>query len=542
VDRRQEYRATFLRYNFRMASVHPELEIKYDVDDDFELPPLAGLVAGHGGVAPVTEGEAVTHHLEATYFDTADHRLARARLTLRRRTGGDDAGWHLKVPGLDGARQEVRVALGRSTATVPSSLRKLVWASSRGEALVPVARIVTDRTVRTVIDATGHAVVEVSDDRVQAQRLQVTDGDSSSAEGTSAWREIEVELRSADREWLDLVDASLRELGVRVADSGSKLARVLDVGGTTAEPGRAGAGKAKRPSPKSPAGDVVVRYIREQVDQILTNDPQVRVDTPDTVHKMRVATRRLRSALQTFKPVLRADAVRPLRSELKWLAGELGAARDAEVLRDRLLAAVADESRDERRGALGDSAEAEMTNAYRTAHDALLQALDSDRYHRLVTALDELVTCPPLTGRADQPAAKVLPRRAARAYDRLRSLVDAIHQTPPGEERERHLHEARKAAKKARYAGETMAEFFGKPAARFAGAMETVQDELGEHQDSVVMRTRIEQLADQEASPAAAFAYGRLHAHEERRGEVAVERFEAAWTQASKKSLRRWIA
>jgi hypothetical protein len=57
-----------------------------------------------------------------------------------------------------------------------------------------------------------------------------------------------------------------------------------------------------------------------------------------------------------------------------------------------------------------------------------------------------------------------------------------------------------------------------------------------------VMRTRIEQLADQEASPAAAFAYGRLHAHEERRGEVAVERFEAAWTQASKKSLRRWIA
>jgi CHAD domain-containing protein len=535
-------RFAFLRYNFRMASVHSELEIKYDVDEDFELPSLAGLVAGHAGVAPVTEGEAVTHRLEATYFDTPDHRLARAHLTLRRRTGGDDAGWHLKVPGVDGARQEVRVALGRSTGTVPTSLRKLVWARSRGEELVPVARIVTERTVRTVIDPTGQVVVEVSDDRVQAQRLQATDGDSSSGEPTSAWREIEVELRSADREWLDLLDARLRELGVRVADSASKLARVLDVDGTTAEPGRTGGGKAKRPSPKSPAGDVVLRYIGEQVDQILTTDPQVRVDTEDTVHKMRVATRRLRSALQTFKPVLRADAVRPLRSELKWLAGELGAARDAEVLRDRLFAAIAEENRDERRGQLGEGAEAEMSQAYRDAHDALLRAMDSDRYHRLITALDELVASPPLTDRAGEPAARVLPRRAARAYDQLRSLVDAIHETPSGDERELHLHEARKAAKKARYAGETMAEFFGKPASRFAAAMEQVQDELGEHQDSVVMRTRIEQLADQEASPAAAFAYGRLHAHEERRGELAVERFEAAWKQASKKSLRSWIA
>ena len=515
-----------------MTSVHPELEIKYDVDDDFELPPLPGLMAGHGGVAPVTEGEPVTHRLEATYFDTPDHRLARAHLTLRRRTGGDDAGWHLKVPSVDGARQEVRVALGRSTVSVPSSLLKLVWVRSRGEALVPVASIVTERTVRHVLDATGQVVVEVADDRVEAKRLPVGDGDSSAGAASSSWREIEVELRSADREWLDVLDARLRELGVRVADSQSKLARVLDVDGTPAAPSQPGRGKAKRPSPKSPAGDVVLQYVREQVDQILSNDPQVRVDTPGAVHKMRVATRRLRSALQTFKPVLRSEAVRPLRDELKWLAGELGAARDAEVLRDRLVNAIAEEDR-ERLGPLGDSAEAEMSKAYRAAHDELLQALDSERYHRLVLALDELHASPPLTGKAGQPAAQVLPRSAERAYARVSGLVEAIHTTPPGDERERHLHEARKAAKKARYAGETMAEFFGKPATRFASAMEQIQTELGEHQDSVVMRTRIAQLAE-EATPAAAFAYGRLHALEQARAERAEETFWAKEPQLRK--------
>ena len=69
-------------------------------------------------------------------------------------------------------------------------------------------------------------------------------------------------------------------------------------------------------------------------------DLPVRLDAPDAVHKMRVATRRLRSALTTFKALFAADVVRPLRDELKWLAGELGAARDAEVMRERVRKAV----------------------------------------------------------------------------------------------------------------------------------------------------------------------------------------------------------
>ena len=517
-----------------MPSVHQELEIKYDVDETFEVPPLAELVTGYQHSTPVVEGERVTHRLEATYYDTSDHRLARARLTLRRRTGGEDAGWHLKVPGADGARQEVRLPLGRSTVNVPAALRKLVQVTARGEALVPVARIVTERTVRHLVDATGQAVLEVADDRVEAQRLLGADG-----EGPSSWRELEVELQGGDRPWLDTVDERLRGLGLRVADSQSKLARVL---GTETVPASAPSPKSRtKRGAKSTAGDVVLQYVTEQVEQILTNDVQARVDTPGSVHRMRVATRRLRSALQTFSPVVDGDVARPLRAELKWLAGELGAARDAEVLRERLSTALEEEERRVSSSPVGDIAGTELSQAYREAHDGLLGALSSERYLKLVDALDGLLTAPPLTAKAGRPAAKVLPRRAARAYATLSDLVDAAYQVPPGEERDRHLHEARKAAKKARYAGETMATFFGKPAAAFASAMEGLQEELGEHQDSVVMRARLADLAQRETSPAAAFAYGRLHAQEERRGDLAVERFEAAWQKGSKRSLRRWM-
>jgi CHAD domain-containing protein len=547
-----------------MPSVHQELEIKYDVDDAFEVPPLGQLVSDHEHATPVVEGEPVTHRLEATYFDTADHRLARAGLTLRRRTGGEDAGWHLKVPGPDGGRQEVRLPLGRSAATVPAALRRLVRVHARGAALVPVADIVTERTVRHLVDATGQVLVEVADDRVRAQRLPATDGATA-----SAWRELEVELHGGDRAWLDVVDVRLRDLGVRVADTQSKLARVLATGpvpvagaqdgaedqakdraedgakdrakGGAKDRAKVGAKDRAKGTAKATAGDVVLRYVTEQVAQILANDVPARVDTPGSVHRMRVATRRLRSALNTFGPVLRGEVSGPLRQELKWLAAELGAARDAEVLRERLLAALDVEQRRVHLGQLGDTMGTEMSQAYRAAHDGLLRALDSDRYHRLVQDLDGLLGAPPFTAKADRPAAKVLPRRAARAYATLRDLVDAVHEAPPGEERDRHLHEARKAAKKARYAGETLTTFFGKPAAAFAAAMERLQEDLGEHQDSVVMRERLADLARRETSPEAAFAYGRLHAQEERRGDLAVERFEAAWREAARKSLRRWL-
>src|SRR4051812_43951376 len=103
-----------------MATVHVEIEATYDAAGEVEGPSLVelfGRVRGQAGVpladgTPWAESEAAEQDLHATYFDTAELDLAAADLTLRRRTGGDDAGWHLKVPIGDSRRAEIGLPLG----------------------------------------------------------------------------------------------------------------------------------------------------------------------------------------------------------------------------------------------------------------------------------------------------------------------------------------------------------------------------------------------------------------------------------------------
>src|SRR5687767_1237260 len=495
-----------------MATVHTEVERKYVADDGFELPPLTDLIAGPGDgrnrqVTPVVEGEPVRQRLAAVYFDTAELRLARAGLTLRRRTGGDDAGWHLKVPAGSNTRSEIRQPLGRATRTVPASLQRMVWALSLGSALRPVAEIVTERTVRRLVDATGHVVAEVADDRVTARRLLPTDGLGDAAGAATSWREIEVELTrgDGDDDLLSAVDARLRERGLQEAPSASKLVQILDIQPSDA----AASGDGRKLTAESSAGDVLLAHIRDQVQVVQAYDLPVRLDATDAVHKMRVATRRLRSALTTFKPLFAADVVRPLRDELKWLAGELGAARDAEVMRDRVRSAVEAQGADGKADRIAAIADEELGQAYRSAHDRVLAELDGKRYHALLTALDGLITAPPLTKKAASRAGKVLPRLVERSYADVREIVAEADAKPAGDEREELLHDARKEAKRSRYAAESVSGVFGKAAIAFATAMEAVQEALGEHQDSVLTRERLRELARHTSSTDAAFLYGR---------------------------------
>jgi CHAD domain-containing protein len=512
--------------------------LRYDVGPGVELLGFGGVRSEESDAPALVVTEDRSDHLETTYFDTADRLLTRAGITVHRRTGGDAAGWVVEIPAADGGAS-VRLPAGRSAVTVPAAIRKLVWASTRGADLQPLAQVVTEGTTWDLVDTGGNPLVTITDERVTGSRLTVADAQTAEPPATT-WRVVSVATDAAD--WRDAIAAALHRSGATPADDRSDLTRVLadtDEGPTHFEPDpQPSFGPA---SPDSSAGVVVLRYVGQQLDQILGNDPLVRVDSAGSVHRMRVASRRLRSALDTFRPVLNSGVVKPLRTELKWLAGELGAARDAEVMRDRMVSALRAEDRQVHVGPLGDAVDTEMEQVYRTAHAGLLQALDSARYHRLVLALHDLRVHPPMTAKADRPARRVLPRRAARAYRRLKALVDTAAKASTAAERDVRLHEARKAAKKARYAGETLTEFFGNPATRFAAAMERLQEELGEHQDSVVLRARVEELAQQTTSTATAFAYGRLHAHEEQRGDIAVERFEAAWKQARKKSLRAWF-
>jgi CHAD domain-containing protein len=531
-----------------MPTVHREVEKKYVADDAFELPSLTDLVLGSGGeraasdgLLPLAEGEAVRQRLTATYFDTDDLRLAAAGLTLRRRTGGDDAGWHLKVPAGSDARSEVRLPAGRAARTVPDALQRLVRVHRGGAALVPVAEIVTERTVRRLVDPTGQVLAEVADDRVTARRLLSLDGSGQAAGAAMSWREIEVELVGGDADLLDGVDARLRAGGLRAAGAASKLAHLLGASAPGTGQRQPVPKKARKLTAKTPAGEVVLAHLREQVAQVRAQDLPVRLDAPDAVHKMRVATRRLRSALTTFKPVLAGEVVRPLRGELKWLAGELGAARDAEVMRDRVSNAVRTEEGGAEHGAAVAVADQELGQAYRSAHDRVLAELDGERYHQIVTTLDDLVASPPFTERAAAPAGKALPPLVARSFARVAALVKDAAAHPAGAEREELLHDARKAAKASRYAGESVDRVFGREATAFAQAMEAVQEALGEHQDSVLTRQRLRDLALHTSSTETAFLYGRLHALEEARAEHSQQHFDDAWKTAERTSLHRWL-
>ncbi|MGD0602289.1 MAG: CYTH domain-containing protein [Streptosporangiaceae bacterium] len=203
---------------------HLEIEQKYDADDGFVLPEL-GALTGRSGRRATGEAEQKRFYLSATYFDTEDFDLHRNRITLRRRVGGSDEGWHLKLPVRKDTRQERHAPLDEGAAgSVPARLTAQVQDITAGARLRPIAILDTERTVVTLAGKTGEALVEIADDRVTATRFGTPDN------GPVRWREIEVEVMSDQPEAARLLEAvgqALREAGATPSASESKLGRLL---------------------------------------------------------------------------------------------------------------------------------------------------------------------------------------------------------------------------------------------------------------------------------------------------------------------------
>ncbi|MFF5101018.1 CHAD domain-containing protein [Streptomyces sp. NPDC000134] len=479
-----------------MADIKREIERKYQ-SDDAGLPDLTGAA----GVATVADRGVV--HLDATYYDTADERLAASGITLRRRTGGSDAGWHLKLPVAPGEREEIHAPL---SDTVPDELAALVRSRVRGAALRPLVRLRTDRDLRHLLDREDRLLAEAAVDTVRAERL-------GGGAGEARWTEIEVELAGGgDPALLDKVERKLRKAGVRPAAASSKLARAL---AETAP---------ERTRPSAPAGDPVnagdhvLAYLRRQRDAIVDLDPAVRRDAADSVHSMRVATRRLRSTLQSFRSVLDRSVTDPIGAELKWLAGVLGADRDREVLAGRLTAALDEVPDDLVHGPPAARLRQWSGAEHGSARARLLAVLDSHRYLALLDRLDALLTDPPLREAAAKKPGKVLTEAVRKDFHKVSALMARALETEPGTARDVALHEARKKAKRTRYAAEAAGPALGKPAKFLVKTMKSLQQQLGEHQDSVMARATLRELsAVAHAAGEDTFTYGLLHEREQRR-------------------------
>ena len=474
-----------------MNTAHREVELKFRVTGAFTLPDLAALP----GVARVETRP--TFAMANVYYDTPDLRLFRWGITLRRRSGGPDEGWHLKLPvqgAGEGVRDEMRAPLSDE---LPASLARLVTAFARGAVLGPVAALQTERTPRVLLDHAGSAIVEVVDDAVS-----VMDGDQVA----TRFREIEAEA---------LTDPPDQDLLRDVGDA------LLAEGAVPGTMGKAGAALGPRaavppdvaelpwPDASAPAGDVVSAYLALHCRRLLLADLLLRRDLPDAVHQMRVSARRLRSGLKVFAPLLDEDWARDLRVELGWMASGLGTARDTEVLRERLDAHATELDGDDsaRARAVIDAALAQRMSE---AEDQVRAVVDSNRYVALLETLVEGVRRPPLTERARESAEEALPPLVAKAFRRLDRRVAGLEIDTPSPV----WHEARIAAKRARYSADAVAPVLGHDMSRLAERLADVTEVLGSHQDAHVAQSTLRDLVSQ-ADPQGGFALGRLLAIEE---------------------------
>ncbi|MBC2900954.1 CYTH and CHAD domain-containing protein [Streptomyces cupreus] len=498
-----------------MADTKREIERKYESDES-GLPDLTGVA---GVAAVIDKGVA---QLDATYYDTEDERLAASSITLRRRTGGTDAGWHLKFPVAADVRDEIQAPL---SDTVPPSLTGLVRSRVRDNELLPLVRLRSDRDVRHLVDTDGRLLAEVSVDAVRAERI----GTGASAQ----WTEIEVELADGgDPAFLDKVDKRLRKAGVRPSEAASKLARAL----AETAPKKKQRKKKAAEVPVS-AGDHVLAYLRAQRDAIVELDPAVRRDEYDSVHRMRVATRRMRSAFRSFGKVVDRTLTDPIGDELKWLAGELGVDRDQEVLTERLTAALDELPRTLLTGPVRTRLRTWSHARRGGSRRRLIAVLDGKRYLELLGVLDALVADPPLLKAASGKPEKVIGKAVGKDFGRLSALVEGALGQPAGQDRDLALHEARKKAKRTRYSAEAAISALGDPARELLKSMKALQNLLGDHQDSVMTREALKELARQaQAAGESSFTYGVLYGREERRAADDEAELPVAWAVIKERS------
>ena len=543
-----------------------EIELKFDVDAGTEAPDLSNIVESGQTGAPRT------FHLEAVYFDTADLDLLRSKIVLRRRTGGTDFGWHLKRPADSGlGRRELQVDFGQAPADgpIPTAILEQVHAIIREKELSPIATVVTERTMTSVYGDSRAEIAVFCADEVRAVSL-LPGGDDS---GIREWCEWEFELTgSGSPDLLEPARDALLAAGARTASSESKLARALgpqvgarmaaereakaarrqpsgrgrNAGGDSpqngsgtkgsdkkgkAKKGKKGKkGKGSTPkngrTPRESALDLVVDATAGYTDLLLTYDPLVRADAPDSVHQMRVNARSLRSLLKSFPGVLDDAQITDLEDDLKELGEILGLARDSEVQHAAISALL--ETEDAPQDLLG-MLERRQQIDYDRALRTIRHALATPRYLSLLDRLDEVVETPrpgPDAGlTAKKEAVKAIKRARKRIVKAERAMGELGEWTPEWEEA---AHTVRKRAKALRYTCESSAHLdddfaaLGKRAKR-------VQSLLGDFNDTVINRGRIAELADlpeaRTLSPQAHFVFGRLDAREQQRGREAVEAY-----------------
>jgi CHAD domain-containing protein len=493
----------------------PERELKLSVSPTFVMPELSDLREGVSTIPWAPED------VWTVYFDTDDLRLARWGASMRHRLG---QGWTVKLPPEVDGQVLVRAELTfpASGKRPPAAAVDLVRAFTRGRELEPRTTLRTTRRRTELRDAGGSLLADVFEDDVTVR---------DRGHASNGFREVEVEVRrSTPPELLHTLVGRLTGAGADATDPTPKYERALGTRALAREV------ELQELAPDATAGEVVKRAIAASVTRLVIHDPIVRLDTdPEGVHQARVATRRLRSDLRTFRPLVDWPGTARLRDELRWIAALLGLVRDGDVLLERMRNRARVLPEDHARGAAEVLSTLERDRD--VAHARLLTALRERRYLDLLDRLVAHANAPSLLPDADAPARVVVSGLVRGPWLSLERAARRLGKKPGDAE----LHDLRIRTKRVRYAAEAAAPLYGEEATSFARAAADLQTVLGDLNDAVVARAWLRGWAKGERTAqgiAAAKALARLErdaAREERR------RWRRRWEVLAGEELRAWM-
>jgi len=473
-----------------------EREIKLCVDSDFRLPNVPGGVA------------LPRRLLTSTYYDTPAHDLAQARITLRHRSERGKQAWQLKIPlGLD--RQEVELA-DRHAQPPPMFLELLALHLGSGQ-LAPVATLRVWRTgLRVRRDRAP--VAEIALDSVAV----LVNGSV-----TDRFRELEIEQQGPDAAALEELEQLLRHAGARDHDGRPKLFRALSLAAPAAD---------VPPAPDAPVAMHVRGALAQQVRWLFAHDPGTRLGKEsESLHQMRVATRRLRAVLRAARPLLLPDWAASLQGELSWLGQVLGPARDLDVQIAHFGEAAA--GLDVRDRTLLAHLVTQLRSQRERLHQDLLAELNSARYVELVRRLQQAAHDPAMV---ESPL--TLHDLASQEFKKLRRAARQLGASPE----DAALHEVRIKTKRARYAAELALWSAGKPASRFIKRARTVQDLLGTYQDALQAEVALRAFLKAATTVRAGFVIGRLVERQRARRETAGKSINKSLKNALKQGRKAW--
>ena len=497
-----------------MAGRHRTVHRRFDVADEFELP--AALAVGGPDAMDLSDLVLVT-----TDWDTPDGRLAAwgHRLRHRQSSDGSERRWILSIrsgAASNGSGPPIIEVVREGPPTAPpSGLTQLVIGTTRGEELVPVVVVTTHRSRRIL----RRGRVELADEQISVR----TPDDAA-----PQWlRQIQLQpiQQHAERD--------LRRVGRVLLDGGAEPA-------ARSEPGRPTT--ISRPAIElradSDVGTIARAAVVRGVHRLRTNEPLARLDDQiEAIHQCRVATRGLRSDLASLGPVLDAAWAGQLRQELRWIAEPIGAVRDLDVLAARI---------DARRQQLGSSDELAVSalvdavrRQRRRRHQELLTELDSERYLRLLEDLANAERSVPLDPEVSATALgePLLRRMTATAWKRAVRTAHHLGDEPDPAD----LHALRKRVKRTRAAAQLATPVIGAEARRFAKRLATLQDVLGDLNDSVVTRRWLEAEAPELDPGPVAFVAGRIAERETRHAERLQAEWRAVWDELRTPHLTRWL-